>query len=465
MKLSIMKFDIKEEDMIIKPDNHEGPIYIREQKGFFQRIRRNLGWLLMLTFILIPWIPYHGKQAVLLDVASQQFTIFGLTLLPQDFMILALLFMLGAFALFFVTNWLGRVWCGYTCPQTIWMLLFSWVEQRVEGARNQRIQLDKSTWSFSKWRKKITKHSLWLVISIFTATSFMAYFIPAKLLYSEMFTLQWTGITSFWVFLFAFCTYGNAGFLREKMCTIACPYSRFQAVMFDKDTLLVTYDTERGENRGPRKRKADPKALNLGDCVDCNLCVEVCPAGIDIRNGIQYECINCGLCIDACDDTMDKFGYQKGLIKYASEQQMAGGKTNPFRLKLIGYGGLTAILSIAMLAWLLGRTPIEVSVLRDRNALYRVNYEGLVENPYTLTIINKTQQALHYRVALKGFDIATLKSPQDILIEPGVMKQIPITVVADGYDLKKKVTKLEFQITANEDSHITQIQPSLFYRD
>ncbi|MBB1479930.1 cytochrome c oxidase accessory protein CcoG [Pseudoalteromonas sp. SG41-2] len=460
-----MKFDIKEEDMIIKPYKHEGPIYIREQKGFFQRIRRNLGWLLMLTFILIPWIPYKGQQAVLLDVASQKFAIFGLTLLPQDFMILALLFMLGAFALFFVTNWLGRVWCGYTCPQTIWMLMFSWVEQRIEGTRNQRIKLDKSAWTLSKWQKKTIKHSAWVIISLFTATSFMAYFIPAKSLYGDMFTLQWSGITSFWVFLFAFCTYGNAGFLREKMCTIACPYSRFQAVMFDKDTLLVTYDSARGESRGPRKRKADPKALDLGDCVDCNLCVEVCPAGIDIRNGLQYECINCGLCIDACDDTMDKFGYQKGLIKYASEKQMAGEQTNPYRLKLVGYGALTVLLMVSMLAWLVQRTPIEVSVLRDRNALYRVNYEGLVENPYTLTIINKTQQLLHYRVAITGLDVAKLQSPQLTAVEPGQMKRIPVTVVADGYDLPSKLNELDFVITAEEDSSINTSISSVFYRN
>ncbi|NNG44891.1 cytochrome c oxidase accessory protein CcoG [Pseudoalteromonas sp. NEC-BIFX-2020_002] len=460
-----MKFDIKEEDMIIKPYKNEGPIYIREQKGFFQRIRRHLGWLLMLTFIAIPWIPYNGQQAVLFDVATQKFTIFGLTLLPQDFMILALLFMVAAFALFFVTNWLGRVWCGYTCPQTIWMLLFSWVEERIEGSRNQRIQLDKAPWGITKTRKKITKHSAWLVISVLTATSFMAYFIPAKTLYADMFFFEWSGITSFWVFLFAFCTYGNAGFLREKMCTVACPYSRFQSVMFDKDTLVVTYDNERGESRGPRKRKVDPKTVGLGDCVDCNLCVEVCPAGIDIRNGLQYECINCGLCIDACDDTMTKFGYQKGLIKYASEQQMAGKHTNPFRLKLIGYGALTALLTLAMVAWLAQRTPIEASVLRDRNALYRVNYEGLVENPYTLTIINKTQQPLHYTIDLKGFDIAKLQSPALILVEPGLLKRVPVTIIADGYDVDKKVTKLEFVITAKEDPSITITTPSLFYRN
>jgi len=235
--------------------------------------------------------------------------------------------------------------------------------------------------------------------------------------------------------------------------------------MFDKDTLVVTYDSERGENRGPRKRKADPKALNLGDCVDCNLCVEVCPAGIDIRNGLQYECINCGLCIDACDDTMDKFGYEKGLIKYASEKQMAGQKTNPFRLKLVGYGALTALLILSMFAWMLQRTPIEASVLRDRNALYRVNYEGLVENPYTLTIINKTQQPLHYSISISGLEGATLQSPNAILVEPGLMKSVPVTVTADGYDLARKVSKLSFVITSQEDPAITITKDSQFYKN
>ena len=323
-------------------------------------------------------------------------------------MILAMLFMTGAFALFFVTNWLGRVWCGYTCPQTIWMLMFTWVEHKVEGNRNQRIKLDKAEWSVSKWQKKITKHAAWLVISLITSMSFMAYFIPAKSLYMSLFTLEMSGIVSFWVFLFAFCTYGNAGFLREKMCTVACPYSRFQSVMFDKDTLVVTYDQARGESRGARKRKADPKELGLGDCVDCNLCVEVCPAGIDIRNGLQYECINCGLCIDACDSTMEKFNYQKGLIKYASEKQMEGKTTNPFRLKLLGYGGLTALFVVGMVVWMAMRTPIEASVIRDRNALYRVNFEGLVENPYTLSIINKTQHSLSYSIGITGIAEASL---------------------------------------------------------
>ncbi|MCG7547689.1 cytochrome c oxidase accessory protein CcoG [Pseudoalteromonas sp. Of7M-16] len=460
-----MKFDIKEEDMIIKPYKQEGPIYIREQKGFFQKVRRYLGWILMFVFVAIPWIPYKGQQAILLDVASQQFRIFGQTFLPHDFMILAWIFMAGAFGLFFVTNWLGRVWCGYTCPQTIWMLMFTWVEHRVEGTRNQRIKLDKASWGAQKAARKVTKHAIWLVISLFTATSFMAYFVPAKTLYMDMFTLEWSGLVSFWVFLFAFCTYGNAGFLREKMCNVACPYSRFQSVMFDKDTLVVTYDAQRGEHRGPRKRKSDHKAKGLGDCVDCNLCVEVCPAGIDIRNGLQYECINCGLCIDACDDTMHKFGYPTGLIKYASENQVGGKTSSPFRLKLIGYAGLFAVIVATMAIWAFNRTPIEASVIRDRNALYRVNFEGLVENPYTLSIINKTQQTLHYQVSFNGLQGAELSAPQEIEIQGGKMLLVPVTIAADGYDIQRKRTPIQFTISANEDSSISITKDSYFYKN
>ncbi|NOU49322.1 cytochrome c oxidase accessory protein CcoG [Pseudoalteromonas sp. JBTF-M23] len=460
-----MKFDFKEEDLIIKPYNQPGPIYIREQTGYFQRIRRALSWLLMLTFIGLPWISYQGKQAILFDVAHQQFRIFGTTFLPQDFMVLAGLFMAGAFALFFVTNWLGRVWCGFMCPQTVWMLMFTWVEHRIEGTRNQRIKMDKASWSTQKVRKKIVKHSLWLVISLLTATSFMAYFIPAYTLYSEMFTLQWSGLVSFWVFLFALCTYGNAGFLREKMCTVACPYSRFQSVMFDKDTLLVSYDAQRGEQRGRRKRKDNLKELGLGDCVDCNLCVEVCPAGIDIRNGLQYECINCGLCIDACDETMNKFGYQTGLIKYQSERQQDNEKTNPFRLKLIGYASLAIMVIVVMAIWLMQRMPLEVSVIRDRNALYRVNYEGIVENPYTLSVINKTQQDLHYRVSLKGLEGATLASPNVIKVTAGEMLLVPITVSIDGTLLRSKAQDVTFVVSAMEDASIMLEKSSYFYRN
>ncbi|ATC93039.1 cytochrome c oxidase accessory protein CcoG [Pseudoalteromonas tunicata] len=460
-----MKFDIKEEDLIIKPYKQDQSIYVREQKGRFQQYRRVLNWLLMLGFILIPFIPYQGQQAILFDVANQQFKIFALTLWPQDFMLVAGLFMAGAFALFFVTNWLGRVWCGYVCPQTVWMLMFIWVEHKIEGTRNQRIKLDKSTITREKILKKAAKHTVWIAMSVLTATTFMSYFIPVYDLYADLATWQASGLVVFWVFLFALCTYGNAGWLREKMCIYMCPYSRFQSVMFDKDTLLVTYDNERGENRGPRKRKEDPKSKNLGDCVDCNLCVEVCPAGIDIRNGLQYECINCGLCIDACNQTMEKFGYEKDLIKYTSENNMAGKPTNPWRLKLVGYAVFTVAIFAIMAIWLAVRVPLEVSVLRDRNVLYRMNFEGLIENPYTLTISNKTQKVQHFTIKVAGIEHAVLNAPNTITVLPGLMQKVPVTLIADGYDLSQKVTDVAFTVTGIDDPQLILTKDSKFYKN
>lgn len=459
-----MKFDIKEEDLIIKPYKTEGPIYVRAQKGYYQRLRRNIGWALMLTFILIPFIQYQGQQAVLLDIAKQQFRIFSVTFFPQDFTVFAWLLMGSAFALFFITSWLGRVWCGYTCPQTVWMMMFIWVEEKIEGTRNQRIKLDKSPLSAAKVYRKTTKHIIWGLLSFVTATTFISYFIPVQQLYSDLFSFQWGSLTTFWVALFAICTYGNAGWLREKMCIYMCPYSRFQSVMFDKDTLLVAYDTQRGESRGRRKRKDDSKNLGLGDCVDCNLCVEVCPAGIDIRNGMQYECINCGACIDACNDTMEKFNYPKNLISYTSEHKLAGKQQDKFRLKLVGYGFFTLAIVAAMIIWLVVRVPIETSVLRDRNALYRVNNVGMIENSYVIKITNKTQHKMDFKITLNGSAAMKLDALAVISIDGGELKQLPVTVTADKALLPLKVTPISFSISAINDESIHEEHRSKFYR-
>ncbi len=507
-----MKFDIKEEHLIIKPYKSQGSIYIREQKGSYQEIRRVLSWLLILAFITMPFLQYHGQQAVLLNIVNQQFRFFAITFWPQDFILLASILMVAAFALFFVTSWLGRVWCGYVCPQTVWTLAFIWVEHRIEGTRNQRIALDKQANSFNKLQKKLTKHFLWLFMSAVSASTFISYFIPTIVLYGEIIDFNCSGIVSFWLGFFTLCTYGNAGWLREKVCTDMCPYARFQAAMFDKNTLLVAYDQARGEGRAPRKIKDNAKQLGLGDCVDCNLCVEVCPAGIDIRNGMQYECINCGLCIDACDETMARFNYQKGLISYTSEQQLLGNKlkrrylfslknittentkvlrTTPRRIKslcrleepsvklsdsvvnsykrmnfkVIAYGIFTVIIAVASSYWISSRIPLETSILRDRNALYRTNYLGLVENTYTLKILNKTQQALHYQISVTGLEGASLTLPKDLRIAAGVMREIPATLSVNDYNLTQRVTDINFTIQAIEHPDIALRKMTKFYSD
>jgi cytochrome c oxidase accessory protein FixG len=302
-------------------------------------------------------------------------------------------------------------------------------------------------------------------MSLFTATTFISYFIPVSELYSTMLTFDWSGAVTFWVLFFALATYGNAGWMREHVCIHLCPYSRFQSAMFDKNTLLVAYDAKRGENRAPRKRKDDPKALGLGDCVDCNLCVDVCPAGIDIRNGIQYECINCGLCIDACDQTMEKFNYPKGLIRYTSEQQLAGKESNRFNLKLVSYAGLTLMFILLLGIWIDSRIPLEANIIRDRTALFRVNYEGVVENTYTLKILNKTQQPLHFNIKVKNLSDTKINLPKNVRIGAGVMEEIPVTIALDGYELEKKITNFDFIIQSVEQPNILVQKNTVFFRN
>lgn len=460
-----MKFNIQEEQLIIKPYKSPTSIYVREQKGFYQKIRRYINWLLMFIFIALPFVQFNDQQAILLDVVKQEFRIFNLTFWPQDFILLAGIFMVAAFGLFFITTWIGRVWCGYVCPQTVWTLAYVWVEHRIEGPRNKRIKLDQSPWNANKLSKKLTKHLIWQLMSLFTATTFISYFVPVSELYSGMVSLQWSGAVTFWVLFFAIATYGNAGWMREHVCLHFCPYSRFQSAMFDKNTLLVAYDAKRGESRAPRKRKDDAKAMGLGDCVDCNLCVDVCPAGIDIRNGIQYECINCGLCVDACDQTMDKFNYPRGLIRYTSEQELAGKKVNRFNFKLISYAVLSVLFTGLLLFWFSQRIPLEANIIRDRNALYRVNYEGIVENTYTLKILNKSQQGQYFDIKVTDLQHAQIKLPKQLFIGAGVMQELPVTISIDGYDLKQKITEFSFIIQSIEQPSVSIEKNTMFFRN
>ncbi|MGS0726226.1 cytochrome c oxidase accessory protein CcoG, partial [Shewanella sp. 0m-11] len=328
--------------------NPRNRIYVRAVEGLWSTLRRRLGWVAMLFFLILPWIPWGDRQAVWFNLAEQKFHVFGLTIWPQDFTLLAALLMIAAFGLFFITTYLGRVWCGYTCPQTVWTFIFIWFEEKLEGSRNKRIKLDQMPWSFNKLWRKTAKHASWLLISLLTAMTFVSYFVPTSEVYKEVFTLTASGGVYFWVIFFTFATYGNAGWMREIMCLHMCPYARFQAAMFDKNTYIVGYDTKRGETRGPRSRKADPKALGLGDCIDCDLCVQVCPTGIDIRNGLQYECINCGACIDACDTTMTRMGYDKGLISYTTENKLEGVKEKVLRPKLVGYGVVLSVMILVL---------------------------------------------------------------------------------------------------------------------
>ena len=385
-----------------KPDNSSGTIYVRESPGKIQNIRRLTGFLLMAVFVIIPWLTWNGEQAVLLDILNQRFRIFSVTLWPQDLTILAWIFMISAFALFLVTTLYGRVWCGFTCPQTTWTFIFMWFEKKIEGTRHQRMKLDKRPMDFDKFWRKAAKHTAWVLVALFTSLTFVGYFTDMRTLMVDYWLLKSSAWAIGSVLFFTFATYGNAGWMREIMCTHICPYARFQSAMFDKDTFIVAYNTDRGEPRGPRKRKAELDPNELGHCIDCKLCVQVCPTGIDIREGLQYECINCGACVDACNDVMDKMNYPRDLISFTTEHQLEGKRTKIFRFKSVGYGIALVALTAMLVVNIAYRVPLEFDVIRDRNTLYRENQEGFIENVYTLRVINKSQLPQTYTFSVQG---------------------------------------------------------------
>lgn len=443
----------------VGPDNH---IYVRNMHGVFQRLRKYMGWFFMLLFIVLPLFQFEGSQAILFNIAQQQIHLFSLVLFPQDLLVFALLFMVGAFALFFVTTYLGRVWCGFMCPQTIWTFIFIWFEEKIEGSANKRLKLNQSGWTADKVKKKALKHTAWLSFSVFTGLSFMAYFVPVFELYESFFTLQASGLVYFWVLFFAVCTYGNAGWMRTIMCTHMCPYARFQSAMFDTDTLIVGYDFNRGEKRAPRSRKVDHKAQGLGDCIDCNLCVQVCPAGIDIRDGLQYECINCGACIDACDQTMERMNYPKGLIKYTSENVLNNKPHQKSRFKLVGYGIVLAVMCTLFMVTVVNIAPIQLDIIRDRNALYRENADGNIENTYTLKIINKTTAVQSYRLDVSNIPEYEWFGPREVTVAPGELLVQPISLAIDPYDLEKPIIKIDISVTEVGNTQYQFTQQSRF---
>lgn len=441
---------VPDPNLIIMTTAKPKKIYFREQFGYFQSIRRKLAIGLMLIFVLLPFVRYQSQAAFNIDVAEQKIRFFAVTLYPQDLLIVVLIFILAAFLLFYVTRIYGRVWCGYTCPQTIWMLMFTWVERRIEGSHQHSKALDKAELSIKKVIKKGAKHSIWLFIAFLTACTFMSYFVPVEVLYTNLFNFDDYLLLQNWILFFTACTYINAGWIKDKMCLHICPYARFQSALFDKTTKLVSYDAARGENRGPRKR-SQAKPEGLGDCVNCYLCVDVCPVGIDIRNGLQYECINCGLCVDACDAVMSKFNYAKGLIKYTRLVTPAS------RWKQhLAYGSVTVITLLMLVGWGVFRTDFEVNISRDRNALYRVDYNDRVENTYTIKLLNKSQQEKSFAISLLDNTQFTLDE-QPIIRLPGEQSAIKvISVFTDKFVGKQKIaiqiTDLSNQTTQTIDT-------------
>lgn len=389
-------------------------VYPREVYGRFSKLRITAAWVLLGLFYVLPWINLNGQQIVLFDLPARQFHFFGLTLWPQDLFILSLLLAMAALSLFFFTALAGRLWCGYACPQTVWTEVFLWMERVTEGSRNQRMKLDKGPWTFTKFRKKFSKQFLWITFSLWTGFTFVGFFVPIRDLGMRVPTMSLGGWEIFWLAFYGFATYGNAGYLREQVCKYMCPYARFQSAMFDDNSLVISYDVNRGEPRGGRKRDADYKAQGLGDCIDCLACVQVCPTGIDIRNGLQIECIACAACIDVCDEVMDKMDYPRGLIRYTTENAMAGKPTRILRPRLFIY--VAALLALATLIGVIltGREPLIADVLRDRSALYRVVGDQL-ENSYSLKLTNRSPEMLTVSVSATGLEGLNVIEPTGVL--------------------------------------------------
>jgi cytochrome c oxidase accessory protein FixG len=442
-------------EMISLYASHE-KIYPRSVSGLFSNWRWGMVFLTQLVFYGIPWLEWGQRQAVLFDLGARRFYIFGLVLYPQDFIYLAGLLVISALSLFLFTAVAGRLWCGYACPQTVYTEIFLWIEKKIEGDRSARLRRDAQPWSIEQFFRKSAKHFSWLAVALWTGFTFVGYFTPIKELGLEFLQMSMSSWEVFWTFFYGFATYGNAGFMREQVCKHMCPYARFQSAMFDKDTLIVTYDEERGEPRGTRSRKADPSALNLGSCVDCTLCVQVCPTGIDIRKGLQYECIACGACADVCDTVMDKMGYQKGLIKYTTQNALNHHWTKSetwqhvFRPRVLVYTAILTAIVIAMFVSLALRTPFKVDVIRDRGVMARTVAGGKIENVYRLQVMNATEMTQRYKISAFGLpglfvaseDTVTVGSTESRWV--AVRVQAPFDVAAPGsHPMKFEIEALD----------------------
>ena len=412
-------------------------VYPREVRGRYATLRNLAVWLLLGLYYLLPWVSWEGRQAVLFDLPARKFHIFGLTFWPQDFFLMAWLLIIAALTLFFVTAVAGRLWCGYACPQTVWTEAFLWMERITEGNHSQRRKLDRGPWNREKLLRKSAKQFLWIAFALWTGFTFVAYFTPAAVLAGKLLSFSAGPWENFWVFFYGFATYGNAGLLREQVCKYMCPYARFQSAMFDKDTMIISYDERRGEPRGGRKRAANYKAAGLGDCIACNMCVQVCPTGIDIRQGLQIECIACAACVDVCNDVMDKMSYPRGLIRYTTHHAMEEQKpVKVLRPRILVYGALLLTLLLGFGTAVAMRSTLIVDVIRDRNVLYREAPGGMIENVYTITLVNKTEVERRYELAAHGLAglVVALDVATPIVSAPGEVRRLPLRlrVPADG---------------------------------
>ena len=438
-------------------------IYPREAKGRYASLRWACVWITQLVFYGLPWLNWNGRQAVLFDLGARKFYIFGIVLWPQDFIFLAALLIIAAYLLFLVTAVAGRVWCGFACPQTVYTEIFMWIERQIEGARSARIRLDRQPWTSGKVARKTAKHLAWGAVALWTGVTFVGYFAPMRTLLQAIGSLSLGPWEWFWIGFYAFATYGNAGWMREQVCKYMCPYARFQSAMFDKDTLIVTYDRERGEPRG-----AQTKAGDKGDCIDCTMCVQVCPTGIDIRNGLQYECIGCAACVDACNSVMEKIDLPAGLIRYSTDHAMdelwSGRQiaARVLRPRVLIYSALLGLIVVAFGTALALRTPLKLDVIRDRGSMGREVDDGLIENVYRLQIMNTAETRHSFRVDVSGIDGIRLANAGQVTLEGASTRAVAVRVQASRGELGKGSHEIEFVLTALDQPSLQVHEKAVF---
>ncbi|HMX16721.1 MAG TPA: cytochrome c oxidase accessory protein CcoG [Rhodocyclaceae bacterium] len=451
------------------------PLYAKRRKlqvksvsGFFSRWRWAMVWLTQAIFYGLCWMPWNGRQAVLFDIVERKFYLFGLVLWPQDVLYLSILLIVSAYGLFLFTAIGGRLFCGYACPQTVYTELLMWIEEKIEGDRSARIKLDKAPLGMRKVALRTAKHAAWVAVALWTGFTFVGYFTPIKALSASAAGFSLGPWETFWIFFYAFATYGMAGFLREQVCKYMCPYARFQGVMFDPDTLIVTYDAERGEPRGPRLKKAGAGTPARGDCVDCGICVQVCPTGIDIRDGLQYECIGCSACIDACDQVMDKVGSPRGLIRYSTEnalekhwgrREIVG---HVFRPRIFLYGSILALIVIAAAWSIAARLPLKVDVIRDRAALAREVEDERIENVYTLRFMNTDERPHTYRVRPSGLPGLALATGDEIAVPAATTKSVSVALRTRNDAAGRGSHPISLQIVDIDDPQVALREKAVF---
>ena len=444
-------------------------VYPRSVSGWFAGWRWALVWFTQILFYGLPWLNINGRQSVLFDLGSRRFYIFDLVLVPQDFIFLTGLLVISALSLFLFTTVAGRLWCGYACPQTVYTEIFLWIERLVEGERGKRMKLDQQPMSARKFRLKATKQGLWIALALWTGFTFVGYFSPIRELAGSVMSLSLGPWETFWIFFYGFATWGNAGMMREQVCIYMCPYARFQGVMFDRDTLVITYDDKRGDPRGTRGRKADKSALGLGDCIDCGLCVDVCPTGIDIRDGQQYECIGCAACIDACNKVMDKMNYPQGLIRYDTlngvEQGLSAGQLirRTLRPRVLLYSAALLLICAAFVGSLALRSPVKVDVMRDRATLARELADGGVENVFRLLVQNSLETPRTFRLSVSGLPGIRIDSETEVTVESAGNKLLPVRVRVAGDAAKPGSHDFNFTITAVDDETVHIDETARFF--